>query len=345
MSLPCPLVPADVDLKDFAFMPLDVRRLRDSDLAALESPEACWSAVLLWAASWHQIPAGSVPDDDRVLANLAGFGRVVKEWLRVKEGALRGWVKCSDGRLYHPVVAEKAVEAWNSKLHHAHDKLCDRLRKENPRRVKENLPPLEIPTYEQWNSAGRPSKWSVIAPDVPAENGASSGGKKKDSAGSNGGSNGNPDETPLKGEGQGEGQGEGHGLLTPQGDPDGSPGADDVGSAPPASEKLPDCPQQEIIAMFAELLPALPQPVAWDGARADALRARWRWYLADLKKKDKPYDKAAGIDFFRRLFAYVEKSDFLMGRKGDWQCDLGWIVKSENFAKILQGNYENKEPA
>lgn len=124
-----PLTPADCDLQDFQYMPLDVRRLRDSDLAAMESPEACWAAVLLWSASWHQVPAGSLPDDDRVLANLAGYGRVVKEWQRVKDGALRGWVKCEDGRLYHPVVAEKALEAWDSKLHHAHGKLKERLRK------------------------------------------------------------------------------------------------------------------------------------------------------------------------------------------------------------------------
>ena len=30
-----PLVPADVDLRDFGFMPLDVLRLRDSDMMAL----------------------------------------------------------------------------------------------------------------------------------------------------------------------------------------------------------------------------------------------------------------------------------------------------------------------
>lgn len=114
-DLPAPLVHAEVDIQSYPYMPLDVRRLRDSDLAALESPEACWAAVLLWSASWHQVPAASLPDDDKVLANLAGYGRVVKEWLKVRVGALRGWVKCSDFRLYHPVVAEKAIEVWKSR--------------------------------------------------------------------------------------------------------------------------------------------------------------------------------------------------------------------------------------
>lgn len=112
---PNPFTPLDCDLRDFPFMPMDVVRLRDSDLAAMESPEACWAAVLLWCASWHQVPAASLPNDDRVLANLSGFGRVVKEWLKVKDGALRGWIECSDGRLYHPVIAEKAITALHGK--------------------------------------------------------------------------------------------------------------------------------------------------------------------------------------------------------------------------------------
>ena len=56
---------------------------------------------------------------------------------------------------------------------------------------------------------------------------------------------------------------------------------------------------------------------------------------------------AMGADgFFDRFFAYVAKSDFLTGRDGKWQgCDLGWLVKAENFAKVISGNYENKEAA
>ena len=106
-ALPEPLTPAESDLREFAFMPLDVLRLRDSDIAALSTGDEFRCAVLLWCASWHQVPAGSLPDDDKVLSQLAGFGRVVKEWQKSREGALRNWIKCADGRLYHPVVAEQ----------------------------------------------------------------------------------------------------------------------------------------------------------------------------------------------------------------------------------------------
>jgi len=114
--LPDPLTPPDCDLRDWGAMLLDVRRLRDSSMASHENPEVFRAAMLLWCASWHQVPAASLKDDDRELAGLAGFGRFLAPWQAVRSEVLRGFVKCSDGMLYHPVVAEKALEAWISKL-------------------------------------------------------------------------------------------------------------------------------------------------------------------------------------------------------------------------------------
>lgn len=114
-ELPDPLSPADCDLRDFPFMPLDIARLFNSEFHA-RANDAEWRAGLtLWLKSFHQVPSGSVPDDDVSLTRLAELGRDVKTWKKIKEVALYGWVKCSDGRLYHPVVAEKAAEAWAGK--------------------------------------------------------------------------------------------------------------------------------------------------------------------------------------------------------------------------------------
>lgn len=106
-----PLTPADLDLRDFTYMPLEVLRLRDSDIAVLATGDEFRAAVLLWCAAWHQVPAASLPTDERLLANLAGYGRDLEGWRIVSGAALRGFVECSDGRLYHPVIAEKAIEA------------------------------------------------------------------------------------------------------------------------------------------------------------------------------------------------------------------------------------------
>ena len=108
-----PLTTPDCDLRGMLFMPLDVQRLLDSELFLVASGNEFKSAVALWCKSWSQVPAASLPDDDRVLAAYSGAGA---RWLKVKSVALRGWIKCDDGRLYHPVVAEKAHEAWSARL-------------------------------------------------------------------------------------------------------------------------------------------------------------------------------------------------------------------------------------
>lgn len=115
-DLPAPLVPADVDLRDFPYLPLDIVRLFGSDFHA-QSSDAEWRAgVTLWLRSYHQVPAGSLPDDEVALTRLAELGRDVRSWRKIAAGALRGWTRCSDGRLYHRTVGEKALEGWIEKL-------------------------------------------------------------------------------------------------------------------------------------------------------------------------------------------------------------------------------------
>ena len=138
-------------------MPLHVARLRDSDLAAEGHPEGCWYAVLLWSASWHQLPAGSLPNNDAVLARLCGLGRDVRTFRKRRDDALRGFVLCSDGRLYHPVVAEQVVSAWQGKLEQRWRTECARIKKANQR----NGTDLPSPTLEDFLS-------SYCKADVPA---------------------------------------------------------------------------------------------------------------------------------------------------------------------------------
>jgi hypothetical protein len=109
MTAPDPLTPIDCDCRGLQFMPLEVGRLIDSDLTALSTGDEFKAAVLLWAKSWTQVPAASLPDDDRILARMSGFN--LADWRGLREMALKGWVKCSDGRLYHPLISDLAVKA------------------------------------------------------------------------------------------------------------------------------------------------------------------------------------------------------------------------------------------
>lgn len=97
-----------------------------------------------------------------------------------------------------------------------------------------------------------------------------------------------------------------------------------------------ECPHQEIIDAYHELVPTGRQVRTWGAERQKKLRARWR---EDAKRQS--------IDWWRSFFAYISKSDFLTGRthssqRAPFEIDLEWIVSPANFSKILEGKYENR---
>ncbi|MBU2792589.1 YdaU family protein [Acidithiobacillus thiooxidans] len=110
-----PLTPKDCDLRSYPSMPVDIRWLMDSEMVVNTNGEAFRAAMLLILASWHQLPAGSLPNDDKQLGLLAGYGRFSKAFQKVKESALQDWILCSDNRWYHPKIAEVVLRVWTEK--------------------------------------------------------------------------------------------------------------------------------------------------------------------------------------------------------------------------------------
>lgn len=165
-----PLVPAYVNLRMIAKMPLSVQRLRDSALASTHSPEAFRSSILLFCSSWHQVPAGSLPNDEKELAKLAGFGRSLREFRKVSNETLRNWVLCEDGRLYHPVVAEEALSAWRAHLKHAWRSECERLKKASVRGKLAAKYPKFCDWVARYQNGGGPRWDDLLVPgDIPGD--------------------------------------------------------------------------------------------------------------------------------------------------------------------------------
>lgn len=114
---------------------------------------------------------------------------------------------------------------------------------------------------------------------------------------------------------------------------------------PKAATKVPECPQKAIIELFAERLPNLRKPRAWNAARAAALRQRWIDASVPSEWSDGYGTLEGGIDFWRSFFDAVARSTLAKGfTNGDrtWLPDLPWMLKAENFAKIVDGKYVQK---
>jgi hypothetical protein len=133
-----PPIDPEIDLRDYAEFPLEFDRVFDSDTWARWTDRERVVGLRLWCKAWHQEPCASLPADDRSLAKLAGYGEApegLRAWVKVKAAVLDGggWIMCADGRWYHSVVAEKAIDKWRTKRRKAVENQADAERKRRKR--------------------------------------------------------------------------------------------------------------------------------------------------------------------------------------------------------------------
>ena len=125
--------------------------------------------------------------------------------------------------------------------------------------------------------------------------------------------------------------------------------------SPPDSRKrpaedsaFPPCPHQRLVALYHEVLPMLPRVRVWNDKRRKNAGSRWRETLTRLRAKGAPHDVEAGLAWWRQYFARVRASPFLLGQghsAGNFRADLAWLVLPENYAKVLEGRYlERQQP-
>lgn len=160
------------------------------------------------------------------------------------------------------------------------------------------------------------------------------------------------DTSSPEGKGREQGTGNREGNLTT---PDGVVGdsADAPSPRPPSADVLPftgkqraaipavpDCPHEEIIALYHEILPMCPPVRIWEEDRQKLLRTRWR---DDAERQT--------LEWWRGFFDYVKSCPFLVGKKDPgpdrepFLATLEWLVRPKNFAKVIEGNYRPRARA
>lgn len=87
---------------------------------------------------------------------------------------------------------------------------------------------------------------------------------------------------------------------------------------------------QHIADMYNSLCPSFPKLRALSEARKKAIRARLHGGYS--------------VEDFKTLFEEAENSDFLKGKNDrNWSATFDWLIKDANMAKVLDGNYRNKQ--
>lgn len=344
-QLPPPPYPAHIDLNHFDDMPLEVRRLRDSGIAGVADAEVFRCAVLLWCFAWHQVPAGAIPSDDSDLCRNVGLGRDLKTWNRIKAGVLRGWMKAADGRLYHPVVAEKVVEAWNGSIVNRWKKRCDSIRNQNKDRAKKNLSPLEFPVKPE----PIPLEWPASSDGTSTGKSAERKGKerkgKEDPTVSSAAASPveaarpQPEDVPVEALG-------GDQLDAP----DQAQAVDHTAQSGDQSDDPDPIPE------FLRRQPAGPQAATDERAMVDEAHRLWMTVAYDLRIPEPGFLHAdrrealaarlrecGGLDGWKLALDRLREAQWLRDEddpsKPKHWLNLATICKPENFTGLMEGRY------
>ncbi len=104
--------PSDTNAKGWRFE-LDLEQISRSDTWALATPEIRPWLLMLWSISWQQVPCGSLPNDDEIIA--ARIGMKPAAFRKARAVLMRGWVEHDDGRLYHQTVTDRVLAMLETK--------------------------------------------------------------------------------------------------------------------------------------------------------------------------------------------------------------------------------------
>ena len=101
---------------------------------------------------------------------------------------------------------------------------------------------------------------------------------------------------------------------------------EDKADKPPRPSSPKDI--EKVVDLYHSICKSFPKLKAMPDSRKKSIKARLGTY---------------GMDTFRDVFTKVEASDFLRGQNDrKWAATFDWIIKESNFAKILDGNFDNK---
>lgn len=85
---------------------------------------------------------------------------------------------------------------------------------------------------------------------------------------------------------------------------------------------------QQIVDLYHSICKSFPSVRSISAARQKAIKARLNTY---------------SLDDFRTVFENAEASSFLKGANDrNWSATFDWLIKDQNMAKVLEGNYADK---
>ena len=94
-------------------------------------------------------------------------------------------------------------------------------------------------------------------------------------------------------------------------------------------DKRENIDYQRIVDMYNDTCVSFPRLKTLSDSRKKSIKAR--------------FNAGYTYDDFKNLFSKAEQSTFLKGSNNrNWSATFDWLIKDSNMAKVLDGNYDNK---
>lgn len=109
----------------------------------------------------------------------------------------------------------------------------------------------------------------------------------------------------------------------------------------PHKKPIDEIPYEQIQEIYNEIMLDNPACMTLTDARKSLIRARWN-------DKTKTVGVRQNLDYWRKFFTRLSQSDFITGKvlnsngKAPFVANFDWIFNATNFAKIIEGTYENR---
>lgn len=297
---PEPPFPPDTRAKGWRFE-LDYERIEQSDTWAIAPAEARPWLLMLWLTAWRQVPCGSLPNSDELIA--ARIGMPAMQFGMLRAVLMRGWRLHADGRLYHTAL----IEQVNSMLAHRKTEAA-RVRAWRERREEKEAKEADVTRYQPVSTTPEPEPEPKTFPNP---NGL--------------GVVADPDGSPTPTQRQHEG-------LQPE---------EGVPRPVVREAVLLACPATKLVDLYHRALPMAPQCLVLTKTRSAYLRARWREYAVAQGWQTQDEGLAFFADYFAHVSKSKFLTGRTRGRddRPPFVADIEWLFRPSNFAKVVEGKY------
>lgn len=126
------------------------------------------------------------------------------------------------------------------------------------------------------------------------------------------------------------------------------PSNTDINTDISLSGSIQTIPFNKIIEAYELRLPNSPvvrRSLFVNGSSAKETKQRYQWVMSSKHERGPragqrlAETEEQAIEWFDKFFGYVAQSDFLAKK---FQCNLKWLMKRENFEKVLSGQYHKE---